>query len=105
MVCVSVPFTKLHEHAYTILLLLWWYKCVLSTNKLWELNLLQGMHSIAQLSFVRKSLFISELHEHAYSHCSLLWCEMGVFLPTIYQIVGVVSLFHTCLQSLTHPSI
>ena len=81
------------------------YKCVLSTNKLWELNLLQGMHSMAQLSFVRKSLFISELHEHAYSHCSLLWCKMGVFLPTIYQIVGVVSLFHTCLQSLTHPSI
>ena len=79
MVCVSVPFTKLHEHAYTILLLLWWYKCVLSTNKLWELNLLQGMHSMAQLSFVRKSLFISELHEHAYSHCSLLWYEMGVF--------------------------
>ena len=85
MVCVSVPFTELHDHAYTILLLLW-YECVLLTNKVWEFNLLQGLHSIAQLSFVRVSLSISELHEHAYSYCSLLWCEKG--------IVSVLVLYH-----------
>ena len=32
VVCVSVPFTELHEHAYAILLLLW-CECVSFTNK------------------------------------------------------------------------
>ena len=32
VVCVSVPFTELYEHA----LLLLWYECVLFTNKVWE---------------------------------------------------------------------
>ena len=72
MVCVSVPFTELHEHAYTILLL-FWYECVLLYENL------QGLHSIAQPSFVHVSLSISELHEHAYSHCSLLWCKKVLF--------------------------
>ena len=36
--------------------------------------------AIAQPSFVRVSLSISELiHEHAYFHCSLLWCEKVLF--------------------------
>ena len=90
MVCVSVPFTELHEHAYTILLLLW-YKCVLFTN------LLQGLHSHTPPSFVCVSHFISELHEHV---CSLLWCEkvkgkmpesLGSFSPgnNIYTIISL----------------
>ena len=59
VVCVGVPFTKLHEHAYTVLLLLW-YERVLFTNQVWEYNiLLQGLHSIALPIFVRVSLSIS----------------------------------------------
>ena len=64
---------------------------------------LQGLHSIAQPSFVHVSLSISELYEHAYSHCSLLWCEKGI----VYQQVsiGVISLSPTCLPRFIHPSI
>ena len=80
MACVSVPFTELHKHAYTILLL-FWYRCVLFTNKVWEFNLLQGLHSIAQPSFVHVSLSISELHvrEHAYSHCFCWGAKRALF--------------------------
>ena len=39
VVRVSVPFTELHEHAYTVLILLW-YECVLCTNKVFYILLL-----------------------------------------------------------------
>ena len=80
VVCFSVPFTELHKHAYTVLLLMW-YKCVLFTKKVWKFNLLQSLHSIVLPSFVHVSFSISELHQRAYSHCSLLWCKKGI----IYQ--------------------
>ena len=66
---------------------------------------IQGLHSIAQPSFVHVSLSISELHEHAYSHCSLLWCEKGIVYQQSYQSIGVISLSPTCLPSFIHPSI
>ena len=60
------------------------------------INLLQGLHSLAQPGFVRISLSISELHEHGYSHCSFCgvkrvlftnklseyWCHMKPYLFT-----------------------
>ena len=52
---------------------------------------LQGLHSIAQPSFVHVSLSISELHEHAYSHCSLLWCEKDIIYQ---QVIGVLVSYH-----------
>ena len=58
---------------------------------------LQGLHCIAQPSFVHVSLSISELHEHAYSHCSLLWCEKGIVYQQVVRVyIGVISLNPTC---------
>ena len=71
------------------------------TNKEWEFNLLQGLHSIAQPSFVRVSLSISKLHEHAYSHCSL---RKGYCLPTSYQCIGVIALSLIYLFTKFHTS-
>ena len=66
---------SLHFPSYTILLLLR-YERVLSKYE--NFNLFQGLHSIAQPSFVLVSLYISELYGHTYFHCSLLWCEKGI---------------------------
>ena len=84
MVCV----TELHEHAYTILLLFWYERVLFLPTKYENL---QGLHSIAQPSFVHVSLSISELHEHAYSHCSLLWCEKGIVYQ---QVIRVLVSYH-----------
>ena len=81
VVCVSVLFTDLHEHAYTVFLLLC-CECVLFTNKVWEFNLLQGLHFIALPSF----MYVSR-YKHEYSHCYLLWCEKGI----VYVIRILVS--------------
>ena len=104
VVCVSVPITGLHEHAYTVLLLLW-YEYALFTNKVWKFNLLQGLHSIAPPSFVCVSVSISELHQRAYSRCSLLWCKKVLFTNQLSEYIGVISLNPTCLSSFMHPSI
>ena len=99
VVCVSVPFTELHEHAHTVLVLLW-YECVLFTNNIWEFNLL---YSVALPSFVHVSLSISELHQCAYSHCFLLWYE-EYCLPTSYLNIGVISLNPIYLFTKFHAS-
>ena len=49
----------------------------------------QGLHSIAQPSFVHVSFSISELHEHAYSHCSLLWYE-----KVYQQVIRMLASYH-----------
>ena len=78
-------------HIYHILL---WYERVLFTNKVWEFN------SIAQPSFVRVSLSISELHKHAYSHFSLLCGAKRLFTKKLSRVLSP-----TCLPSFIHPSI
>ena len=96
--CVSV-FPSL---SYTNMHIPYCFCCgTMFTNKEWEFNLLQGLHSIAQPSFVRVSLSISKLHEHAYSHCSL---RKGYCLPTSYQCIGVIALSLIYLFTKFHTS-
>ena len=85
MVCVSVPFIELHEHAYTMLLLLW-YECVLFTNKVYMGICILLLNQVSCVS-----VSISELHKHAYCHCSLLWCEKGIVYQ---QVIRVLVSYH-----------
>ena len=88
MVCVSVPFTELHEHAYTIIAFVLVPTCIVYQQ---SMKILFAFYCSTKINFVHVSLSISELHEHAYSHCSLLWCEKGI----VYQQVnGVLVSYH-----------
>ena len=59
VVCISVPFTELHEQEYTLLLLLW-YECIIVYQQSEGTSF--GLHSIGLPSFVHISPSISELH-------------------------------------------
>ena len=76
--CYSIPFTELHEHACTVLLLLW-YEHVLFTNKVISYKVYILL--LNQVSCMSVFPLESYIHERAYSHRSLMWWEKGIIKP------------------------
>ena len=82
--------------------------CGMFTNKIWEFNLLQGLHSIVQPSFVCASIGVISFKPYLFTkfHTSkhlgkgvtqtcmfilfFVVVRKGYYLPTSYQNVGVI---------------